>query len=239
MPIRPDQPPTELVFLYGMFRKGASNHSRLKGAKRVAEATIRGRLVKIGWFPALILDPSPTTEVWGDVFQVEAEQLATFLEYEGLAAGAREGEDCRLVQAWVQPMPPSSPPLLVVLWEWTGDTDGAELIATGDWLDVECPKSAPLLTCVAGACALVPVVILVMSLGRMVDGFLGGLLAVVAVLAPVAGWIALRWAGRRRERAELLHFMVMAALIMTSIAAGLLILLGLVSLVAELAVLGF
>lgn len=229
MPVAPDDSPDELVFVYGVFRKGASNHSRLKKAPRVAEATIRGRLVKMGWFPALVLDPQAKTEVMGDVFRVKGELLQAFLEYEGQVDGAKEGQDFRLVHAKVQPVYRLSAPLEVRLWVWTGDTTGAEELATGDWLDVECPKSAPFFFWIAGLCTMAAAGGLAMATFAT-DKLMGGLVGLVAILALGAGWVALDWAIRRRERAELLHFLVVMGLLFSSIIAGLFLMVWVVAL---------
>lgn len=221
----PDDPPGELVFVYGTLRMGASNRSRLKGAERLGEATVRGHLLKIGWFPALQLDHQAKTQVWGDLYRVKGAQLQAFREYEGFAGDAREGKDCRLVHARAQQVPASLGSLRVLLWEWTGGIEGAELVATGDWLDVECPKSAPFFTLIAGVCALVLPVGLVMA-NNVRDDLLECFFYVVAVAAPVFGWLALRWGGQRRERAEMLQFVVAAALAFASIAAGMFFLKG-------------
>ncbi len=236
MPDTSNPEPVELVFVYGMLRKGASNHSRLKAAEHLGEATVRGHLLKISWFPALVLDPQSKTQVWGDLYQVKGAQLQAFREYEGLAGDAREGTDCRLVHARAQQVPASLGSLRVLLWEWTGDREGAELVTTGDWLDVECPKSAPFFTWIAGICTVSSPVAVAM-VGKARDPLSGWFFFALAVIAPVSGWIALHWAGRRRERAELLQFIVVVALGFISVAAGIYFLMGMASLARDLSAL--
>lgn len=209
------------MFVYGTMRKGASNYPRMKGAIRISPGTVRGRLVKIGWFPALVLDPQADTWVWGDVFRVDGASLQSFLEYEGLAAEAKEGQDCHLVETKVYSYAGAGWNWNVRLWEWIGTLDQAEPVSSGDWLDVECPQSAPLYTWVAGACALaLPALIIssffsfsLRSIGYLLDRFLG----IAGMLSPIAGWVAVHWAARRRERSEGLRGFVIFGLVLASI----------------------
>lgn len=223
-------PPGELVFVYGTMRKGATNYPRMKGALRISPGVVRGRLVKIGWFPALVLDPKADSWVWGDVFRVDGVSLQAFLEYEGLAAEAKEDQDCRLGMTKVYSYAGSGWNWNVRLWEWIGPLDQAVPIASGDWLDVECPKSAPLYTWVAGACALAmpALVISSLSLRRSVGDLLEMLLLFGGLLSPVAGWVAVHWAFRRRESWEPLRAFVIFGLLIASIPCviGLVALLG-------------
>ena len=214
MPASPN-PPAQLVFVYGTLRKGASNYLSMKGAERLGQAAIRGRLWKIGWVPALQLDPQAKTVVWGDVFRVKDFPREAFYEYEGLAAGAVEGRDCRLVKTMVYSTPVSRSGWKVRLWEWTGPLDQAEWVNSGDWLDIECPRSAPLFTLIAGACALALPACL--AGGAIASGELRSALMVTGFLAPVPGWVAVQLAHRRRERGDVLRSVVLRGLLLASV----------------------
>lgn len=217
-----EDPPGELVFVYGTMRKGASGYSRMKGALRVSPGAVRGRLVKIGWFPALILDPQAETWVWGDVFRVEEAQFQTFLEYEGLAAEAKMGRDCRVVETRAYAYQGSGWNWNVRLWEWIGPLDQAVPVPSGNWLDVECPQSEPLYTWVAGACALaLPAFVISSYVLSDMDPLVREVLGFGGILSPVAGWVAVYWAGRRRERSEGLRAFVIFGLVLVSIPCGL------------------
>lgn len=222
-------PPGELVFVYGTMRKGASNYPRMKGALRISPGAVRGRLVKIGWFPALVLDPQADTWVWGDVFRADGEALQAFLEYEGLAAEAKDGEDCRLVKTQAYAYAGSGWNWQVGLWEWTGPLDQAVPVSSGDWLDMECPQSPPLYTWVAGACALAMPAMIVVSASLGVSDLMKIALGFGGVLSPVAGWVAIHWAARRRERSEGLRGFVVFGLVLASVPCSIL----LVALLAE------
>jgi gamma-glutamylcyclotransferase (GGCT)/AIG2-like uncharacterized protein YtfP len=211
--------PAELVFVYGSLRKGASNHPRMQDWNRVSLGVVRGRLVKVGWFPALVLDPAAETWVWGDIFRVEEHQLRSLLGYEGLSAG--EERDYCLEEAEASSYVGGGLSWNVRLWAWTGPLDQAVPVPSGDWLDVECPRPAPLFTWVAGACVLAMPALVLSSFGvRSSAGELvEALLLLGGLVSPFAGWVSLYWAGCRRERAELLQIWVMMALLFTSIAA--------------------
>lgn len=208
-------PPAQLVFVYGTLRKGASNYLSMKGAERMGQAVIRGRLWKIGWVPVLEIDPLAKTLVRGDVFRVKDFPREAFYEYEGLAAGAVEGRDCRLIKTMVYSTPVSRQGWKVRLWEWTGPLDQAERVNSGDWLDVECPRSAPLFTLIAGACALALPACLVATV--VARGDLRSALEITGFLAPVPGWVAIHLAGRRREQGDLLRSVVLRGLLFASV----------------------
>jgi gamma-glutamylcyclotransferase (GGCT)/AIG2-like uncharacterized protein YtfP len=175
-------------------------------------------LVKIGWFPALVLDPQADTWVWGDVFRTDGASLQAFLEYEGLAAEAKEGVDCRLAETQVYSYAGAGWNWKVRLWEWTGPLDQAEAVPSGDWLDMECPKSSPLFTWIGGACVLaLPALIASAYYLEPAREWMAIFLGSVGLLAPIAGWVAVHWAARRRERAEVLRAFVIFGLVLASI----------------------
>lgn len=115
----------EHVFVYGTLRRGGSNHHRMEGGRWLGEAHVSGRLYRVDWYPALVLD-AEAGQVVGDLMVVDAEQLTQLDHYEGseyrrvtAQVLTAEGES---VEAWV--------------WEWQQDAHGLQLIAGGDWLTV-------------------------------------------------------------------------------------------------------
>lgn len=118
----------ELVFVYGTLRSGASNHFRMRGAKRIGEAIVRGRLYRIDWYPGLLLDEA-AGEVLGEVYEVSSALMADLDEFEGIR-GAVQDEYARVrgvakaegkeVELWV--------------YEYRGDLEGCRLVEGGDWL---------------------------------------------------------------------------------------------------------
>ena len=116
------------VFVYGTLRRGGSNHFRMAGGLFLGEATVRGRLYKIDWYPGLVLDPAGDP-IPGEIFEVGAEQLAALDEFEGVSATEVEGSEYRRVETIAQRQ---EGPMSVWVWEWIGPVDEAN--RTGDWL---------------------------------------------------------------------------------------------------------
>lgn len=114
-----------LVFVYGTLRRGGSNHHRMEGGNWLGPATVAGRLYRVDWYPALVLDAA-AGPVAGDLFEIPEGQLPQLDDYEGseyrrvkAQVLTAEGES---VEAWA--------------WEWQEDAHGLQLIAGGNWLAV-------------------------------------------------------------------------------------------------------
>ena len=56
---------SDLLFVYGALRKGASNDWRVEDARCLGSAEVPGTLVKIDWYPGLVLKGD--TRVKGEV----------------------------------------------------------------------------------------------------------------------------------------------------------------------------
>ncbi|WP_367875388.1 hypothetical protein [Luteolibacter sp. Populi] len=123
-----------------------------------------------------------------------------------------------MAEVKVHPYPSAEWGWDVRLWEWTGPVENAEWIPSGDWLDHECPKSPPLFTLVACACAGVMPLGLMAGYALRTSG-MGGLSLLMAMVAPFAGWFAIRFARRRRERWELLLILAALALVVETVPA--------------------
>ena len=116
------------VFVYGTLRRNGSNHFRMEGGSFLGEATVRGRLYKIDWYPGLVLDPAGDP-IPGEIFEVGPEQLAALDEFEGVSAAEVEGSEYRRVETVAQ-LPQGL--MTVWVWEWIGSVEEASRI--GDWL---------------------------------------------------------------------------------------------------------
>ena len=127
-------PSPQLVFVYGTLRRGGSNHFRMAGAEFVSSGTVSGRLYRIDWYPGLVLDEAGD-EIHGEVYSVDAEQLAALDIFEGLSAGEIEGSEYRRVATTV--MQRNSLPITAWVWEWLGLTDESRRLTDGDWLKEE------------------------------------------------------------------------------------------------------
>lgn len=112
------------VFVYGTLRRGGSNAFRMDGAEFVAEATVRGKLYPISWYPGVVLD-AEAAPVKGDIFRVSAEQLA--------ALDAFEGPEYHRVET--EAVTAAGECLTAWIWEWAMPVDGRDAIAGGDWLE--------------------------------------------------------------------------------------------------------
>jgi len=117
--------PKARVFVYGTLRRGGSNHFRMEGGRWLGTASVRGRLYRVDWYPALTLD-SEAGPVTGDLIEVAEDRLPLLDDYEGseyrrvMAQVTNAGGE--QVSAW--------------LWEWNEGSDGLQRIAGGDWLAV-------------------------------------------------------------------------------------------------------
>lgn len=123
--------PKQIVFVYGTLRRGGSNHFRLAGAEFVAAGTVTGRIYRIDWYPGLVLDTAGS-EIRGEVYAVDSEQLSALDAFEGLSAGEIEGSEYRRIQTSV--MLQDSQTITAWVWEWLGNVDESLRIADGDWL---------------------------------------------------------------------------------------------------------
>lgn len=195
---------SELVFVYGTLRRGASNAHRMEGAEFVARGEVAGSLHRISWYPGLVLSLRGG-RVTGDLFRVDAELLRKLDEYEGLPAGEVAGSEYRRVKTVVLDLDGSGRSWEAWVWEWIGPVEPGMLVKSGDWLDVERPRQPPWFTAIAGACLLAFPVCLMKADDPMVHRSMTDKLTAVsyglaAALAPFAAMAAAYLAGRRRER---------------------------------------
>lgn len=117
---------SERVFVYGTLRRGGSNHFRMKDPEYLSAATVRGRLYRIDWYPALVLDAA-ADEITGEIHQVTSSVLEELDRF--------EGEEYRRVRVDVTCGGDHRSPLSVWVWEWLGAVDETCRIPSGDWLE--------------------------------------------------------------------------------------------------------
>ena len=117
------------VFVYGTLRRGGSNEFRMEDADYLAPASVRGRLYRVAWYPALILDSS-AQPVIGDLWSIPESLLEPLDAYEGDEYGRIRSEVTRqdtgeLVEVW--------------LWEWrdAGSLQEGSRIGSGNWMDTQ------------------------------------------------------------------------------------------------------
>jgi gamma-glutamylcyclotransferase (GGCT)/AIG2-like uncharacterized protein YtfP len=79
------QTPQQLVFVYGSLKRGMANHQRLAGAQFVGAAQLGGLyLYNLGPFPMAVTTDDPTALLQGEVYGVDAAQLAALDRFEGV-----------------------------------------------------------------------------------------------------------------------------------------------------------
>lgn len=122
---------SERVFVYGSLRKRASNGWRMKEACYLGVAKVGGTLVKVDWYPGLVLGNQG--QVIGEVYEVDPDLLKELDQFEGIGAPDRNGEYQRVrarvflggktVEVWI--------------YEWLQGIEDYEVVESGDWLTVE------------------------------------------------------------------------------------------------------
>ncbi len=197
---------SELVFVYGTLRRGASNACRMEGARFVETGKLRGRLYRIDWYPGLVLD-AEAGWVMGDLFRVSPEHLRQLDGYEGLAEGEIQGSEYRRVVAGVHSADFPGFPRGAWVWEWIGPIDRERMIVSGDWMDVEQPRRAPWFTAISGICLLAFPAGIVMGAavsysGSALEEIAEVMFLIGALLSPFLAFWAGYLANRRREGME-------------------------------------
>jgi len=120
---------SELVFVYGTLRRGASNDFRLAGGRHLGRAVVRGRLYGVDWYPGLIVDPGGG-EVVGEVWEVGPESLERLDEFEGIRGRADDEYRRRMVEVV---MTADRSRHMVWTWEYRGEARPDRRIRSGDW----------------------------------------------------------------------------------------------------------
>ena len=121
---------SELIFVYGALRKGASNDWRMKGAQWLGPAEVAGTLVKIDWYPGLVLGGGSV--VLGEVYEVGPELMNELDEFEGIGLEDERNGEYHRVKAEVSF---EGEPLNVWIYEWLKGVEGYSVVESGDWLD--------------------------------------------------------------------------------------------------------
>lgn len=120
------------VFVYGALRKGASHAWRMERALFLGGATVKGILVKVDWYPGLVLEGE--TLVKGEVYEVDAATLQELDAFEGIGIDDQRNDEYERVTATVQMDDGSE--LSAAIYQWQLGTDGYEVVRNGDWLTV-------------------------------------------------------------------------------------------------------
>lgn len=122
---------SELLFVYGALRKGASNDWRMKGARWLGAANVPGTLVKIDWYPGLVLGGHQSVK--GEVYEVETELLRELDEFEGIGLRAEGNGEYHRIRGNVNLAGVSTE---VWIYEWLKGIEGYRIVESGDWLTI-------------------------------------------------------------------------------------------------------
>lgn len=121
------------VFVYGALRKGASNAWRMKRASFVGDASVQGTLVKVDWYPGLVLEGE--TCVKGEVYEVDELTVRELDEFEGIGIEDARNDEYKRVTAMVQL--DDGRELECSIYEWQLGVSDYEVVVNGDWLTVD------------------------------------------------------------------------------------------------------
>jgi gamma-glutamylcyclotransferase (GGCT)/AIG2-like uncharacterized protein YtfP len=189
------------IFVHGPHRRGASLGYQLADVHLYCgKSLIHGKLWQAGSQALLVREPGGDGPwVLGNIYRVDEDRIRMIDDYHGIPPGGTMAGDFRRVEAEVQPFAGAGASMKAWIWEWTGPTEGAVAVPSGDWTDVERPRQAPILTRLAGVCLLaVPLCIALGSVsGSEKVAMMFGVVGLSAL--PVAAF-ACYFAGRRRER---------------------------------------
>ncbi len=111
------------IFVYGTLRRDGSQHHRMRAATWIANASVKGVLYHIDWYPAIVLSTEAEASVRGEIFMVDDDILAELdlfegKEYKRVLVNATD-EQGHTQQAWIW-----------AAWE----KPNKPIILSGDWL---------------------------------------------------------------------------------------------------------
>ena len=120
---------SDLLFVYGALRQGASNDGRLAEARWFGPAEIAGTLVKIDWYPGLVLGEGGLVK--GEVYEIGPELLKELDEFEGIGLEDDRNGEYQRIRAEVSL---KGERVEVWIYEWLKGIAGYERVESGDWL---------------------------------------------------------------------------------------------------------
>lgn len=127
---------TEYIFVYGTLRRACSTgaHDKyLAGATFIAPAKIKGKLFKVSYYPALIIDEAADWVV-GEVYQLAStEQLAALDAYEECTYPALPEQEYQ--RRNVEVLTDAGEYLSVWVYAYQHASTHLEFIASGDFLN--------------------------------------------------------------------------------------------------------
>lgn len=121
-----------LLFCYGSLRTGEYNHTLLNHSRKIADAVIDGFvLYSLGIFPAMVPSDDPSSQVYGEVFEVDPSEFACINRME-LGAGY-VAQEVSAIQT--EDLAKTTYQCLTYIFrdsKWLQDF--AEIVPSGDWI---------------------------------------------------------------------------------------------------------
>lgn len=128
--------PSELIFVYGTLRRVCPTGAHAKylvGATFIAPAKINGKLFKVTYYPALVIDAT-ADYVIGEVYQLAStEQLERLDAYEECTYPALPEQEYQRLQVTVQT--DAGEYLSTWVYAYQHASEHLEFIASGDFLN--------------------------------------------------------------------------------------------------------
>lgn len=126
----------EFIFVYGTLRRDCTTGAHatyLTGARFIGRTKIRGKLFRVSYYPALVLDASADW-VTGELYQLaSAEQLGRLDAYEECTYPALPEQEYQRLQVQVRIEGGDGVPAWVYAYQ--RKYEDLELIASGDFLN--------------------------------------------------------------------------------------------------------
>ena len=175
----------------------------MEGAEFVRDGFVRGRLYRVDWYPAIVLDDKAGW-VKGELWKATSEHLAALDEFEGgeyerVEASVRQVSLDTYFHEW------QDNDRIAWIWAWREGVDQLALIESGDWMDVECPRQKSLYTFM-GCLSLIALPVGGSVIGTYVWELVGGselfssiFGGVIVLGTPLLAIFLVRCAERRRE----------------------------------------
>ena len=125
------------LFVYGSLMSSAAHPmgERLRReARLVGEATIRGRLYRISWYPGVVIGPEPGERVYGEVYALEDPDraLAWLDAYEGILPERHDKNEYERAEQPVRLA--SGKEITAWVYLYRGDVAGLSALPGGRWV---------------------------------------------------------------------------------------------------------
>ena len=104
----------------------------MERADFLGKATVFGILVKVDWYPGLVLEGE--TLVQGEVYEVDEQTLRELDEFEGIGVKDERNDEYKRVLALAQLE--SGEEWECSIYEWQLGVANYEVVPNGDWLTV-------------------------------------------------------------------------------------------------------